>query len=115
MKTQSFLKFYLLWTILNKNQKKEKKCIAKELHKQFGHPYSTVLINLIIVNILLIIDNIEQKQKKKKESKCIAKELHKQFEHLYSTMLIDLIKTAGVSDKYLLDMIKDLDKSYEIV
>ena len=67
LKTQGFLKFYLLWTILDKNQKKEKKCIAKELHKRFGHPYSTMLINLIIDNILLIIDNIEQKKEKEKK------------------------------------------------
>ena len=33
---------------IEQKSKKEKKCIAKELHKQFGHPYSTMLINLII-------------------------------------------------------------------
>ena len=40
--------------------------------------------------------------------------LHKQFGHPKSARLIDLIKTAGISDKDLLDMVKGLDKSCEI-
>ena len=62
--------------------------------------------------MLLKIDNIEQKSKK--EKKYIAIRLHKQFGHPKSARLIDLIKTAGISDKDLLDMVKDLDKSCEI-
>ena len=64
------------------------------------------------VEVLLIIDNTEDKSKKKK--KYIAIKLHKQFGHPKSARLIDLIKTAGISDKDLLDMVKDLDKSCEI-
>ena len=64
------------------------------------------------VEVLLTIDNIEEKSKK--EKKYIAIKLHKQFGHPKSARLIDLIKTAGISDKDLLDMVKDLDKSCEI-
>ena len=62
--------------------------------------------------VLLTIDNTEEKSKK--EKKYIAIKLHKQFGHPKSARLIDLIKTAGISDKDLLDMVKDLDKSCEI-
>ena len=58
---------------------------------------------------LLPTDNIEEKSKK-----YISRILHKQFEHPKSAQLIDLIKTVGISDKNLLDMVKDLDKSCEI-
>ena len=54
------------------------------------------------------------KKNRKKEKKYIAIKLHKQFGHPKSARLIDLIKTAGISDKDLLDMVKDLDKSCEI-
>ena len=63
------------------------------------------------VEVLLTIDNIEEKSKKEKY---IGIKLHKQFGHPKSARLIDLIKTAGISDKDLLDMVKDLDKSCEI-
>ena len=48
------------------------------------------------------------------EKKYIASKLHKQFGHPKSARPSDLIKTAGISDKDLLDMVRDLDKSYEI-
>ena len=54
------------------------------------------------------------KKNRKKEKKYIAIKLHKQFGHPKSARLIYLIKTAGISDKDLLDMVKDLDKSCEI-
>ena len=60
----------------------------------------------------MTIDNIEEKLKK--EKKYIAIKLHKQFGHPKSARLIDLIKTVGTSDKDMLDMVKDLDKSCEI-
>ena len=60
----------------------------------------------------MTIDNIEEKLKK--ENKYIAIKLHKQFGHPKSARLIDLIKAAGISDKDLLDMVKDLDKGCEI-
>ena len=63
------------------------------------------------VEVLLATDNTEEKKKKKEY---IASKLHKQFWHPKSASLIDLIRTAGISDKDLLDMIKDLDKSCEI-
>ena len=62
--------------------------------------------------VLLKIDNIEQKSKK--EKKYIAIRLHKQFGHPKSARLIDLIKTAGITDNDLLDMVKDSDKSCEV-
>ena len=64
------------------------------------------------VEVLLTIDNTEEKSKK--EKKCIASKLHKPFGHPKSARLIGLIKTARISDKDLLDMFKDLDKSCEI-
>ena len=64
------------------------------------------------VEVLLTIDNTEEKSKK--EKKYIVSKLHKQFGHPKSARLIDLIKTAGISDKDLLDMVKGLDKSCEI-
>ena len=60
----------------------------------------------------MTIDNIEEKLKK--EKKYIAIKLHKQFGRPKSARLIDLIKAAGISDKDLLDMVKDLDKGCEI-
>ena len=69
------------------------------------------LEDLNFVEVLLTIDNIEEKSKKEKY---IGIKLHKQFGHPKSARLIDLIKTAGISDKDLLDMVKDLDKSCEI-
>ena len=69
------------------------------------------LEDLNFVEVLLTIDNIEEKSKKEKY---IGIELHKQFGHPKSARLIDLIKIAGISDKDLLDMVKDLDKSCEI-
>ena len=60
--------------------------------------------------VLLTIDNIEEKSKKKK--KYIASKLHKQFGHPTSARLSDLIKTAEISG--LLDIVKDLDKNCEI-
>ena len=54
------------------------------------------------------------KKNRKKEKKYIAIKLHKQFGHPKSARLIDLIKAAGISDKDLLNMVKDLDKSCEI-
>ena len=60
--------------------------------------------------VLLTIDNIEEKSKKKK--KYIASKLHKQFGHPKSARLSDLIKTAEISD--LLDIVMDLDKNCEI-
>ena len=62
--------------------------------------------------MLLTIDNIEEKPKK--EKMYITINLHKQFGNPKSARLIDLIKIAGISDKDLLDMVKDLDKSCEI-
>ena len=59
--------------------------------------------------VLLTTDNTEEKSKK--EKKYIASKLHKQFGHPKNVRLTDLIKTAGISDKDLLDMVKDLDKS----
>ena len=53
-------------------------------------------------------------KKNKKKKKYIASKLHKQFGHPKSTSLIDLIKATGISDKDLLDMVKDLDKSFEL-
>ena len=44
------------------------------------------------VEVLLTIDNTEEKSKK--EKKCIASKLHKQFGHPKSARLIDLMKTA---------------------
>ena len=64
------------------------------------------------VEVLLTIDNIEEKSEK--EKKCIASRLHKPFGHPKSARPIGLIKTARISDKDLLDMFKDLDKSCEI-
>ena len=69
------------------------------------------LEDLNFVEVLLTIDNIEEKSKKEKY---IGIKLHKQFGHPKSARLIDLIKIAGISDKDLLDMVKDLDKSCEI-
>ena len=62
--------------------------------------------------VLLTIDNI--KEKSRKQNKYIASKLHKQFGYPRGKRLIDLIETAGVSDKDLLDMANDLDKSCEI-
>ena len=56
------------------------------------------------VEVLLTIDNTEEKLKK--EKKYLAIKLQ--------ARLIDLIKTAGISDKDLLDMVRDLDKICEI-
>ena len=55
------------------------------------------------LEVLLTINSIEEKSKK--EKKYIASKLHKQFAD--PKRLIDLIKTAGISDKDLLDMVKD--------
>ena len=99
---------------------------GKDIHLHFttsGHyaiPLNETNLNLKtssvedsnFVEVLLTIDNIEEKSKK--EKKYIAIKLHKQFGHPKSARLIDLIKTAGISDKDLLDMVKDLDKSCEI-
>ena len=70
------------------------------------------LEDLNFVEVLLTIDNTEEKSNM--EKKYIASKLHKQFGHPKSARPIDLIKTAGISDKDLLDMVRDLDKSYEI-
>ena len=99
---------------------------GKDIHLHFttsGHyaiPLNETNLNLKtssvedsnFVEVLLTIDKIEEKSKK--EIKYIAIKLHKQFGHPKSARLIDLIKTAGISDKDLLDMVKDLDKSCEI-
>ena len=54
-------------------------------------------------------------KKNKKKKKYIASKLHnKQFGHPKSTSLTDLIKATGISDKDLLDMVKNLDKSCEL-
>ena len=55
-----------------------------------------------------------RKKKSKKEKKHIASKLHKQFGHPKSPRLIDLIKTARISGKDLLVLVKDSDKSFEI-
>ena len=65
-----------------------------------------------LVKKLLSIENTEEKSKN--EKKYIASRLHQQFEHPPGASLIDLIKTAGISDQDLLDMVEDLDKSCEI-
>ena len=52
-------------------------------------------------------------KKIKKGKKYNASKLHKQSEHPQSARLVDLIKTAGIPDKNLLDMVKDLDISCE--
>ena len=67
---------------------------------------------LNFAEVLLTIDNTEEKSKK--EKKYNASKLHKQFKHRKSSRLIDLIKTAGISDQYLLHLVKNLDKSCEI-
>ena len=99
---------------------------GKDIHLHFttsGHyaiPLNETNLNLKTPSVedsnfdevLLTIDNTEEKSKK--EKKYIAIKLHKQFGHPKSARLIDLIKTAGISDKDLLDMVKDLDKSCEI-
>ena len=99
---------------------------GKDIHLHFttsGHyaiPLNETNLNLKtssvedsnFVEVLLAIDNIEEKSKK--EIKYIAIKLHKQFGHPKSARLIDLIKTVGTSDKDMLDMVKDLDKSCEI-
>ena len=64
------------------------------------------------VEVPLTIDNIEEKSKK--EKKYIASKLNKQFGHPKSASLTNLIKTAGILDEDLLDMVKDLDRSCEI-
>ena len=61
-----------------------------------------------LVKKLLSIENTEEKSKN--EKKYIASRLHQQFEHPPGASLIDLIKTAGISDQDLLDMVEDLDK-----
>ena len=99
---------------------------VKDIHLHFttrGHydiPLNETNLNLTtssledlnFVEVLLTIDNNEEKSNM--EKKYIASKLHKQFGHPRSTRPIDLIKTAGISDKDLLDMVKDLDKSCEI-
>ena len=72
---------------------------------------TSLLEDLNFVEVLLTIENIEEKSKKEKY---IGIKLHKQFGHPKSARLIDLIKTARISDKDLLDMVKDLHKSCEI-
>ena len=57
------------------------------------------------LEVLLTINSIEEKSKKEKKN--IVNKLHKQFADPKSARLIDLIKTAGISDKDLLDMVKD--------
>ena len=64
------------------------------------------------VEVLLTIDNIEEKSKK--ENKYIASKLHKQSGLPKSARLLDLIKTARIPDTDLLDIVKDLDKSCQI-
>ena len=99
---------------------------GKDIHLHFttrGHydiPLNETNLNLTtssledlnFVEVLLTIDNNEEKSNM--EKKYIASKLHKQFGHPRSTRPIDLIKTAGISDKDLLDMVRDLDQSYEI-
>ena len=99
---------------------------SKDIHLHFttsGHyaiPLNETNLNLKTPSVedsnfdevLLTIDNTEEKSKK--EKKYIAIKLHKQFGHPKSARLIDLIKTAGISGNDLLDMVKDLDKSCEI-
>ena len=99
---------------------------GKDIHLHFttrGHydiPLNETNLNLTtssledlnFVEVLLTIDNTEEKSNM--EKKYIASKLHKQFGHPKSARPIDLIKTAGISDKDLLDMVKDLDKSCEI-
>lgn len=62
--------------------------------------------------MLLTIDNIQEKSRK--QNKYIASKLHKQLRYPTGTRLNDLIETARVSEKDLLDMAKDLDRSCKI-